>query len=91
MHDEENSVIIVPAGYLVCVSGNHSDDSGAQGFRWSYLDGTLDAVTECIKRLEAIQEAMPELQEGDYETWRDCLNKYVLPSVTPKSLPVAVQ
>ena len=49
--------------------------------RWSILDCKSSAnVTMCSEAVSALQVTYPELTQGDYKVWKECLTKYILPA-----------
>ena len=61
VHDEPNTALVLPAGYMVAVVGNFSDDKndeGAYGMRWSYLD------TKCTEKVRDIKKTVSSMIES---------------------------
>jgi hypothetical protein len=86
VHDEPNSALVLPAGYITVVVGNFSDDKdddGAHGMRWSILDtASLCEVRRAQETVAEMIAAFPELAGGDYETWKTLLSTVLLPAST---------
>jgi hypothetical protein len=79
--------LVIPAGYIVTIAGNFKPlEQGAHGMRWSYLDSS--SVTDCEftqNMLIDIMKAYPDMAEGDYINWAECLRKFVLPMAKSKA------
>ena len=84
-HDEPNSLFVVPAGYVVCVAGGFEHKGiGSQGLRWGFMEqNSKPSIELAIKMVKEIKQAYPQLDtEGsDYNTWLQCLQHTLLPTV----------
>lgn len=84
VHDEPNTALIIPAGYLVIVTGNYNkakEEDGANGMRWSFLDAASnDEVKLCSDLVGGMLDTFPELKVGDYKAWDSCLKQFLLPA-----------
>eukprot|EP00974_Lingulodinium_polyedra_P100213 9707453-Lingulodinium_polyedra.AAC.1 len=64
--------------------GQHSTGkgaSGAHGLRWGVLSPSSRAA--CQKALEMVQATIatyPDLRDGEYFRWQQCLERYLMPA-----------
>ena len=80
VHDEVNTCLYIPPGYMVAITGGFSAENGASGLRWSLLDHASHAdVVACASRVQDISVAFPEV---DYKDWKECITKYLVPAVS---------
>ena len=89
VHDTPFTAVVVPAGYMVAISGNFKTAAkgedlqcqGAEGSRWGVMDSSdKSEVQQVHKSVSQILQAYPALRQGDYSTWLMCLEKYLLPA-----------
>ena len=86
VHDESGTCMVIPAGYITLVSGSHSNDEkadGAHGIRWGLLDASSQSACKaCLAGVNDILATYPQLASNGYESWKECLTKYLIPSST---------
>ena len=86
IHDEPNTAIVIPAGYIVAITGNHSaskTEEGASGLCWSYLDARKrEPLLACKALVSDMLRTFPDLNKGDYKIWFECLDKVLCPAVS---------
>ena len=85
VHDQEYSILKIPAGHLIFSCGHHGagkDAKGAHGLRWSLLkhNNKIEVETTC-QRMQHILETYPDLKGDEYTAWTDCLTNFLLPGV----------
>jgi hypothetical protein len=83
-HDEPNTCVVVPAGYIMVITGKFSDAKeaeGAQGMRWSILDSTSKKELVAVKNIvEQMMDTYTELKNSEYKQWCECVDKYLIPA-----------
>ena len=81
-HDEIGSIICVPPGHIVFISGQfEKDGAGATSIRWGFLSpDTTQAEVMAIKAVNMEALALyPGLAELKYPDWVECLQSHILP------------
>ena len=81
MHDEPQTLVCYPPGHMIVTLGAWNGDEGATGMRWSLMNvRSKKAMNKCVVEVELLQSAYPELKEGDYKVWKECLQKFFIPA-----------
>ena len=81
MHDEPDTIVCYPPGNMIVTLGSWDGEEGASGMRWSIIDVKSQTfMDKCVVEVELSQSAYPELKEGDYKVWEECLQKYLIPA-----------
>ena len=82
LHDEVNTLLHLPAGYIYSISSSFEKDSvGARGLRWSWLHPAtnktqIDDIAKLIKDAVALY---PGLEEAHWTEFRDLLLVHARP------------
>lgn len=84
VHDDPNSLLVLPSGYITVMAGHFStekDAKGSWGMRWSVLDSSSKAAsTRALEQVRGIINMYPEVRDGEYALWAKCLDSYLLPA-----------
>lgn len=79
LHEEAGTCLVIPAGYVVAISGKHSEDEdGASGLRWGSLDINSEAEVKLTAALlDGMAATYPDMSSpgSDYASWRDCVRR----------------
>jgi len=87
-HDEPNTMIGIPSGYIVTTIGKHSSEAdarGCEGIRWGLLASTQrPACQRAVDAIATILKTYPDLgMDGEYNSFKTCLEKYLIPQAVP--------
>ncbi len=86
-HDQPNSCVVLPAGYLLISIGCFADPpqaKGSTGLRWSIMNSSSKlSVATAIEAIGMMIDSFPELAEkkgSEYVTLKSAMEKYILPA-----------
>lgn len=86
-HDEPNSVLVVPAGYVLFIAGHFEDktkEGGSAGLRWGFLahqcKQSLELAVTMVTELKAAYPQLDLTETSEYNVWQECLTKCLLPA-----------